>query len=47
MRLNVIFLDGREQETTLPVETPLSLIPTLIADREAGILSIEIISVNQ
>lgn len=44
MKVNYIFLDGREQECFLSADFPLSLIETLI-DYSQGVVAVEILGV--
>ena len=45
MRVNYVFMDGREQECFLPADFPLRLIDTLIGNREQGLVAIEVLAV--
>lgn len=47
MAVRYVFLDGREKECFLPLETPLSLIPVILdPSGNQGIIAIEILSVS-
>ena len=45
MRVNYIFLCGREQECFLPKGFPVNLIDTLLNNNEQGLVAIEILKV--
>lgn len=43
MKVNYVFIDGREQECFIPADLPLSYVESLITGSEQGLIAIEVI----
>lgn len=46
MSVKYVFIDGSEKVCSIPLETPISLIPSLLSNHEQGLVAVEILSVS-